>query len=271
MLPLIINTRPLRQAKDLTQLLEDNHYQVMALALIEIKDNISSQKLIEYQALLEKAELLIFISANAIIYFFEALIPQLLLLKYDLKDKFLSQFKVAVMGKSTASYFQQYAGRKADIIPSQGSDSENLLKEQALTSNNISNKNILIIRGKSGREFLAEQLTIRKAKINYLEVYQRVCPKFDENKLSQLWNKQAIRFMIITSVESLNNLLAMTKPLIQKKQLKDSRVKSTHLLVIHKKIKEKAKYYGFTGQIIVSESANNLSLLKTLNKNKGIG
>jgi uroporphyrinogen-III synthase len=266
--PLIINTRPLRQAKDLTKLLEENDYQVQELALIEVKTNISSKIIVEYKHLLEKAELLIFISANAIIYFFEELIPKLSILNYNIKDNFLSTFKVAVIGKATAGYFEQYTGRKADILPSQGSDSESLLKEQALNTNNIINTNILIVRGKGGREFLAEQLHIRKAKINYLEVYQRVCPQNDENILSQLWNKQAIGFMIITSVESLNNLLSMTQSLIQKKRLKDSLVKSTNLLVIHKKIQEKAQQFGFTGDIIVSENANNLSLLKALNNTR---
>lgn len=145
--PNILNTRPEKQATNLTMLLQDNYFKVIELPLIEIKDNCSNLDRYQYRIQIEKTDLLIFISANAVIFYFK---------HFTISN----DSPVAVIGKSTAKVFAQYAGRKADIIPESGSDSESLLQHPDLNQLILKqkrNSNILIVRGKGGREYLARQ------------------------------------------------------------------------------------------------------------------
>jgi len=259
--PVIINTRPVVQAAALTKLLQDNHFKVVELPLIEIKDTLSEVNLYKYQNHLENADLLIFISANAVAFYFKHFFKG----ESIVNDSLFKKIPVAVIGKSTAEVFAQYAGRKADIIPQSGSDSESLLAHPYLTqlvSQQGDKKKILIVRGQGGREFLAKQLRLKNAMVDYLEVYRRVCPTYNEIYLNDLWrnlwNKKAIGFMIITSGESLDNLMQLSK------KLELSLVLKTNLIVIHKKIQDKAIQYGFSGRILVSQTASNPSILQML-------
>ncbi|MFK5894069.1 MAG: uroporphyrinogen-III synthase [Pseudomonadota bacterium] len=266
--PLIINTRPVRQAEALTKLLQKNDYEVVELPLIEIKDNVSDVNLHQLRTQIEKADLLIFISANAVIFYFKHF--SLVASSQEEKgNSILNNTSVAVIGKSTAEVFAQYAGRKADIIPDSGSDSESLLVQPCLNqliSQQGNKTNILIVRGQGGREFLAKQLRLKNAIVDYLEVYRRECPIYDESFLHNLWpcngsnrwNSKAIGFMIITSGESLDNLLQLTK------KIEPSLILETNLLVIHKKIQKKSIQYGFSGRILVSKNASNPSIIQTL-------
>jgi len=246
---IIINTRPAMQAQELTSLLQDNKFNVVELPLIQIEETFSDLNSNNYYKQISDSDLLIFISANAVIYFF----------KYFELDK---EIPVAVIGKSTAKVFEQFSGRQADILPEKGSDSESLLKHPSLNGISIHYKRILIVRGQGGRELLAQQLTQRQAQVNYLEVYKRNCPTYKETYLYNLWHniwhKNAIGFMIITSTQSLKNLLKITNkqiyPLVLEK----------NLLVIHDRIREKARQYGFSGKILVSKNASNKAVLQAL-------
>ena len=256
--PIIVNTRPARQAAELSSLLEENYFKVIELPLIEIKENLSDDNVLQYHKHIEKTDLLIFISANAVIFYF----------KYFMLS---AMTPVAVIGKSTAKVFAQYAGRKADIIPENGSDSENLLQHPDLEHYCLKQKRknkILIVRGQGGREYLAQQLRKKQAQVDYLEVYKRICPKYKAIYLYDLWHniwhKNAIGFMIITSAQSLDNLLQITN------KLQKSLILNRDMLVIHNNIREKALNYGFSGKILVSQNASNNAILQTLLENRAI-
>jgi len=256
--PVVLNTRPAKQAIELSKLLQENDFKVIELPLIEIEENLSEQELAQCQIQIKKADLLIFISANAVIFYFTY---------FTLADNTV----VAVIGKSTAKVFSQYAGRKADIIPENGSDSESLLQQPDLNQLILQQKekyNILIIRGEGGREYLAQQLRLKQAQVDYIEVYKRSCPSYKETYLADLWlniwHNKAIGFMIITSKQSLDNLLQITK------KLESSRILSSDILVIHNSIREKALNYGFCGEILVSPNASNHAILQTLLEHRAI-
>ncbi|MFK5984349.1 MAG: uroporphyrinogen-III synthase [Pseudomonadota bacterium] len=245
--PLIINTRPVNQARALTDLLQDNNFRVMELPLIEINSIVATNRLPQIQ--IDNSDFLVFISANAVIFYF----------KYFILP---AKAKIAVIGKSTAEIFAQYAGQKADIIPDRGSDSESLLSHKDLLA--IEGLSIIIVRGKGGREYLAQQLRERQAKVVYLETYIRACPKYEQKFLSDIWHKQTIGFMIISSVESVENLLQLSQHFEHHADV--TKVLKTNLIVIHNKIKEKITKYGFFGKILVPDTTSNLSIVQTLHQ-----
>ena len=73
-----------------------------------------------------------------------------------------------------------------------------------LAQKNVKNKHILIIRGRGGREYLADELINMGAHIEYLEVYERSLPDLVVEDTVSLWKKNKISTIIITSDMSLS-------------------------------------------------------------------
>ncbi len=86
-------------------------------------------------------------------------------------------------------------------------NSEGLLALPELEA--VENQRVVIVRGRGGREKLAEELTARGADLDYVEVYQRTFPEFDEQRVCRDWRRQGIDTILITSGEILANLLRL--------------------------------------------------------------
>lgn len=117
-------------------------------------------------------------------------------------------------------------------------------------------KNILIVRGDGGREFLAEQLRLRGAQVEYLESYQREWITLTPAKKA-LWHQKNINTIIITS----NDLLKRVVDLID---ITDNYWQNTCLwLVVSERIAKSAKKMGLNN-IVNSYGADNESIITTL-------
>ncbi|GAA6205730.1 uroporphyrinogen-III synthase [Thalassotalea sp. SU-HH00458] len=117
-------------------------------------------------------------------------------------------------------------------------------------------KNILIVRGDGGREFLAEQLCIRGADVEYLESYRREWLALSSQDLD-LWQQENINTIIITS----NDLLKRVVELID---VTDNYWQNTCLwLVVSERIAHTAKQLGLKN-IVNAHSANNQTIISTL-------
>jgi len=117
--------------------------------------------------------------------------------------------RVAAIGPATADAIVARGGR-VDIRPRAGYDSEHLLAEPELAD--MQGKTVRIVRGDGGRELLAETLTRRGAKVQYLCVYERRLPKVDaatREALSKQFGAGDVDATVVMSVDSLTNLLAL--------------------------------------------------------------
>ena len=143
---------------------------------------------------LQNLDWLIFVSANAVRCAFELLGPQWL------KG---SPAKIAVIGQATARALSE-RGVAVDLKPKQQFNSESLLAQPEWAD--VAGKRFLIVRGKGGRELMAETLRERGADVEYAEVYQRIKPRIDVDGLLARWRAGEIAVVTLTSGEALDNL-----------------------------------------------------------------
>jgi uroporphyrinogen-III synthase len=244
----ILVTRPKHQAAAFIKLLEHIGARAVAFPSIEILPVNTSEQLIKRAESLEKYSTIIFISVNA------AEIGANWLKK---TGKSLQNIKIAAIGKSTSKVLQDL-NIKVDITPEQGFNSEALLNLTAMQAGKIANKQVLIIRGRGGREFLADTLKSRGAGVDYAEVYQRRQPTADITPILELFSKNLIQLITVTSNDALKNLYHMMNKQGQNELLK------TGLIVPSQRCAELAKNLGFTSQVIVATSATNDAMLNAI-------
>ncbi len=188
----VLVTRPRAQATELITAIENAGGSVVCFPVIDIVPRDRSAVQAD-AAGTPDADIVIFVSRNAV--------------EYGLQ--YARNATIGAVGPSTAAAIQA-AGHNVDICPRDGYDSESLLKEAAL--NDVSGKQILIVRGDGGRELLAETLVARGASVHYLNVYERQLPAADPDVIAAIeagWRNGDINVVTVMSVQTLNNLLAL--------------------------------------------------------------
>ena len=188
----VLVTRPEHQAEELSSAIEDAGGEAIRFPVIDIEPH-DSVEVNRYLDALPASDITIFISTNAVIYG----------LPYANGDDTV----IAAIGPGTKSAIES-AGRRVDIFPAEGFDSEHLLA--TLELQDVAGKNIRIIRGDPGRELLADTLRDRGATVDYLPVYRRLTRNYSPNLLAGLehrWRDGQIHCVIAMSVDSLDKLL----------------------------------------------------------------
>lgn len=136
--------------------------------------------------------------------------------------------------------------------------SEGLL---ALTQfENVDQQNIIIVRGDGGREYLANALIERNAKVVYLESYQRNWLKQPENTAQQ-WQAAKINCIVVTSNALLDELIKLTRH--DDRRLNDYWQKKCLWLVVSSRIAEQAKAIGLE-QVVNTGGASDQAIIQAL-------
>ena len=144
-------------------------------------------------AALPEPDIVVFVSGNAAAYGLAAV-----------KGK---NAKIAVVGPATRAAIESM-GINVDIFPQDGFDSEHLLQHDALQT--VQGSHVVIIRGQSGCELLADTLRKRGANVQYLSVYKRIPHEptlADLENIEIALNQERIGFVIVMSVETLAHLV----------------------------------------------------------------
>ena len=187
----VLVTRPEHQADELSAAIEDAGGEAIRFPVVEIEPHDSGDVNRSLEGL-PAPDITIFISTNAVMYG----------LSYANGD----QARIAAIGPSTRAAIES-AGAQVDIYPAQGFDSEHLLAENDLQE--VTGKNIRIVRGDSGRELLANTLRERGATVDYLPVYRRLSRVYSPSLLTGLehrWRDGQVSCVVAMSVDSLNKL-----------------------------------------------------------------
>lgn len=236
----VLVTRPAHQAGELAARIEAAGGCALRFPLLAIEPLAGALE--NCLARIAQTDFLLFVSANAVDHLLPALLSA---------HPLPCGLQLGAVGRPTAARIAHY-GCPVALCPAHRFDSEGLLELPALQA--VEGRRVLIARGEGGREMLAETLRARGARVDYLEVYRRVCPQV--NLAEHPWAERGeVDVILLTSPESLENLLAILR---EPPWLKDKT-----LLVIGERLKQLAEEQGFS-RVLAAAEMSDAGLFKTL-------
>lgn len=188
----VLVTRPAHQSGELVAAIEGAGGEAVRFPVIQIIGRNPDVVAQEF-ASLPRPDIAIFVSRNAV--------------DHGLAAVRASEATIAAVGPTTRAALEA-AGVDVTIKSDEGFDSERLLAHPALE--NVRDRTVVIVRGESGRELLADTLRNRGAEVNYLSAYRREirrAPQDELDSLDERWCHDGIDCVTIMSVETLENLL----------------------------------------------------------------
>ena len=190
-------TRPVQLADRLSELCAEKGATVIRFPCMEIINTAHSEANLHKIRQLDKYDLLVFISRNAV-YYGTRLLHETGIYQINIP--------VAAVGIKTAEALAE-AGIADAIHPHEAASSEALAALQSIK--NIKQGAVLIFRGRGGNPYLGEELSRRGLQVDYVEVYRRQRPseqlRFNEQ------HTVVPDYITVASGETLANLHAMAE------------------------------------------------------------
>lgn len=239
----VLVTRAIHQAAPLCDLIQAQGGRPQLLPALEICDPLDPAPVKTRLAQLDRFDIAIFISPNAVTHGL-ALLPG---------HALPPDLKIGAVGAGTARALQ-HAGVETHIVPEDRFDSEALLETPALQQ--VSGRRIIIFRGEGGRPLLGDSLQQRGAEVVYAEVYRRIRPETDVSELLSRWSSD-VQITTTTSNDILNNLSQMLG------ETGARQLQTTPLVVISERMRIRAQQLGCR-QIILAHGADDQAILEAL-------
>ncbi|HEY4542450.1 MAG TPA: uroporphyrinogen-III synthase [Noviherbaspirillum sp.] len=230
----VVVTRPLAQALPLAERVHALGREAVVFPLLEIRPLEDDRQLRARLACLDDYALVAFVSPNAI----DASLP--------LVPQWPAKVAIGVVGEGSRRALERYQlGAARVYCPSDParSDSEALVETIDLSA--MQGRRALIVRGESGREFLAEALRRAGMQVDHVAAYRRIAPRLDlagQRQLLQLLEQGAD--WIVTSSEAMRILGDLVCQAGGGEAI--ARLRQQHFIVPHARIAEAAQALGCT-------------------------
>ena len=241
----VLVTRPDHQAHHLCEMIEAEGGAAVRYAALVVKPRPDRAALRAAIGPVDRFDLVIFVSANAVRH----------------GADFLEQRRdlpIAAVGQATAAALN-LAGYRVSLMPSEGADSESLLAMHELA--HMSGRRVLIVRGSGGRELLADVLTARGAQVQYAEVYTREPSQPSDElqvEIETLWRQGGIAVYTATSVELLEALVGLVTPRCREL------MHSTALLTGSRRVAQAARRLGLGSPVVLADAPDDAALTGAL-------
>ncbi|MFC4932176.1 uroporphyrinogen-III synthase [Massilia sp. GCM10023247] len=235
----VVITRPRAQAEGLARAVAAIGRRPVILPLLEIAPLEDSSGLRAALADLERYALVAFVSPNAIDAAFAH--------RADWPPGWQQKVPLAVLGEGSRAALARHGVTEANAtilgpLDPTRSDSEHLLAALDLAA--LAGKRVLIVRGESGRELMAESFRAAGAEVTLVPAYRRSVPRLDAQLAAQLRTLvETPNDWIITSSEALRGLFSLLDELDPGFV---SRMRGQHLIVPHARIAAVAAELGVT-------------------------
>jgi uroporphyrinogen-III synthase len=195
-LPLfVLVTRPKPAGEELSHLIRCQGDEALYLPTIAIAPPYDRDTLSQAIESLNSQDWLIFISPQAV-YSLTATIS-------SIWPRLPSHLSLAAIGAGTAKALQE-AGYVVAASPAKEWNSEGLLALPEFQT--VATKNIAIIKGEGGRDYLEKVLMARGAHISTIITYRRALPDIDLHSYHELFQHKKIDVIVCTSGEGIQNL-----------------------------------------------------------------
>ena len=243
-----MNTRPAHQAESLSLLISQAGGKPIEFPVLEISPPINSEFLQTQLLTLNEADLVIFISANAV---------DAAMMLLGGAELWPENVTIASVGRATSLKLKEY-GLTAELTAPQPFNSEALLTVPEL--GNMSDKKIKIIRGEGGRALLGDTLRSRGANVEYIECYRRLIPDSDPTALFQCWDEERNPTIVVTSNEGLRNLTTMIDSEYRQNLF------SSNLVVVSERAVSLAGELGFEKKTVLATTVSNEAIVEAIQR-----
>ncbi len=231
----VVITRPLAQAEPLASRIAACGREAVVFPLLEIQPLPDQDALRRALEGMEQYAMVAFVSPNAI----DAV--------FAIRRQWPAHVAIAVMGKGSRAALVRHGLTDANAricmpVDPQRTDSQTLL--EALDLEALRGKRVLIVRGESGRELLADALRGAGVNVEQIAAYRRAAPVLNSRmqlQLRQLLDQCAD--WVITSSEALRILVGMVREVAGDDGV--VKMQQQRLVVPHVRIEETARGLGF--------------------------
>jgi len=235
----VLLTRPLAQSNNLQSLLDEVSLEYVLFPAVEINK-------ISAETPKQLYDVVVFVSVNAVIYareYFNSAIKE--------------STQIFAVGSATAKSLSDN-GLIVDAFPENEASSENLL---AIPEFALTDKRILIVRGKGGSEVLRNKLG-KENVVDYLEVYERVPCDVSSLHIESLerFMDNSVGIVMANSIGSLRNIYQLISNI---RQYHLEEILQRPIVVLSNRIKEYAETLGFIN-INVAKSQSDEGVLRAL-------
>jgi len=241
--PVIVNTRPVSNTRFTQEVFENAGFEVINFPCIQINTVTEYETVILDLENIQKDDIIIFTSPNAVIHAFK-ITPKWLI---------PSSCTVIAVGKKTSKHLEHKISNSIWIPTKQ--NSEGVI---ALLKGLNDCKQIVLITAPNGRKVIHEFSKDKNIHLKQINVYHRVIPKVNEIQLEKLREAEKLT-MLATSINTLENLKQMLCEELLAKLKNHTLLCASNRIVIH------AQKQGFY-QAINCHSANPDTMLKYLLK-----
>ena len=231
----VVVTRPIVQAEAFAQRIAALGRSAIVFPLLEIEPLADPAELRAALSDLTAYAMVAFVSPNAI----DA--------TFGIVRDWPKQVALAVVGDGSKAALARHGltSANADIVspldPAR-SDSETLL--DALDVRALRGRRVLIVRGETGRELLADALRSAGIEVRQVAAYRRNAPAPNQARRMQLTAlANSENDWVITSSEALRNLIQMTQQMLGDADV--AKILQQNLIISHMRIEETAKALGF--------------------------
>ncbi|MDM4764578.1 uroporphyrinogen-III synthase [Pelomonas sp. SE-A7] len=201
----LVLTRPRPQCADWLARLAAQGVDAVALPLIAIEPGEDASAASRAWARLPEAALAMFVSPNAVEHFFAAR-PQ--------QQDWPAATLAVTVGPGSAQALLQ-AGVPASLLRQPPADSESFDSEHLwplLKDLDWQGRLALMLRGEGGRDWLAERLQERGARVEAFNIYRRSCPRLNADEtqlLEQIGAEPVDHVWLFSSSEAIHNLATL--------------------------------------------------------------